>query len=241
MAYASARGPRPVEIIGHRGSPRAERENTLASFARAFADGADGIELDVHGTRDGVVVVHHDHVTNSRVGDAGPVMVLAESTLEALRAVRDSTSGIPTLAEVLASAPDRAIVYVEVKARGIEEPVVACIRSGGRSCAVHSFDHRIVRRVHELAPELSVGVLQTSYPVDPIRPLGDAGARDLWQQWELIDEELIDVVHQNGGRVVAWTVNNPAVAKRLVSWGIDALCSDVPREMRGLVDGLGAG
>ena len=231
MAYASRSGGGPVEIIGHRGSPRRQRENTLPSFRQAFADGAVAVELDVHGTTDGVVVVHHDHATNSRVGDSGPVLVLARSTLVELQSVLVGGERIPTLNEALAVAPLDATVYVEVKASGIEEPVVAAIRSSGRSHAVHSFDHRIARNIHRLAPDIPVGILQTSYPIDPTRPLLDAGARDLWQHWELIDESLIERVHVHGGRVIAWTVNDPAVAERLVGWGIDGICSDMPGDM----------
>jgi glycerophosphoryl diester phosphodiesterase len=232
MAYASGRGVPPAEIIGHRGSPRDFRENTLRSFARAFQDGADGIELDVHGTRDGAVVVHHDAATNSRQGDSGPVAVIADSTLAALRGIEVAGEPIPTLEELLATVPEHAVVYVEVKAARIEDAVISAIRSGGRRCAVHSFDHRVARRVHALAPDLAVGVLQTSYPVDPVRPLRDAGARDLWQQWELIDAELIQRIHDEGGRVIAWTVNDPTVAQRLSAWGIDGICTDVPGAMR---------
>ncbi len=236
MAYASSLASRPVEIIGHRGSPRAYRENTLSSFRQAFADGADAIELDVHGTRDGVVVVHHDAATNSRAGDTGPVLTLAESAVAELRAIRVGDAPMPTLDETLAILPASATVYVEVKARGIEDSVIAAIRSGERVCAVHSFDHRVARRIHDLAPEVPVGVLQTSYPVDPIRPLRDAGARDLWQQWELLDESLIARVHDAGGRVIAWTVNRADVAEQLIRWKIDGICSDVPGEMRRLAD-----
>jgi glycerophosphoryl diester phosphodiesterase len=232
MAYASGHGRRPVEIIGHRGSPREYTENSLPSFRHAFAEGADGIELDVHGTRDGAIVVHHDPVTNSRPGDSGPVAVIGESTLAALRSVEIAGERIPTLDELLSAVPLHATAYVEVKAQRIEEAVIAAIRSGGGRCAVHSFDHRVARRVHDLAPDIPVGVLQTSYPVDPVRPVRDARARDLWQHWELIDAELIDRVHDEGGRVIAWTVNDPAVAERLAAWGIDGICTDLPGMMR---------
>jgi len=232
MAYASARRVGPVEIIGHRGSPREFRENTLQSFARAFSDGADGIELDVHGTRDGAVVVHHDPATNSRPGDSGPVAVIGEATLASLRSVDVAGQPIPTLDEVLERVPDRATVYIEVKAPAIELAVITTIRSGKRRCAVHSFDHRVARRVQELAPELAVGILQTSYPIDPPRAMRDAHARDLWQQWELLDTDLIHRVHDDGGRVIAWTVNDPAVAERLNGWGIDGICTDLPGVMR---------
>ena len=94
--------------------------------------------------------------------------------------------------------------------------------------------------MRELAPDLPVGVLQTSYPVDPIRPLRDADARDLWQHWELIDEALIDLVHAEGGKVIAWTVNDPRVAERLIHWGVDGICTDVPGTMRPLADRIAA-
>ena len=89
-----------------------------------------------------------------------------------------------------------------------------------------------------MAPEIPVGVLQTSYPVDPIRPLRDAGARDLWQHWEMIDESLIARVQAAGGRVIAWTVNHEPVAEQLIGWGVDGICSDTPAVMRRLADRL---
>jgi glycerophosphoryl diester phosphodiesterase len=237
MAYASTPHAPLVEIIAHRGAPREHRENTLPSFLRAFELGASAVELDVHGTRDGAIVIHHDPTTNSRPGDSGPIVVIADSTLASLQAIAIGGERIPTLDELLAVVPVASTVYVEVKANGIEEAVVACIRSSGRTCAVHSFDHRIARRVHELAPDIAVGVLQTSYPVDPLRPVHDAGARDLWQHWELLDEALLERVHADGRRVIAWTVNDGAVARRLIDLGIDGICSDVPGHMRVLADG----
>ena len=225
-----------VEIIGHRGSPREYRENTLASFRQAFEAGANAVELDVHGTSDGVVVVHHDAATNARQGGSGPVVVIMESSLDALRGVPIGTETMPTLEEVLAIAPLHAAVYVEVKAPRIEAQTIADIRSSGRQCAVHSFDHRVARRVHDLAADIPVGVLQTSYPVDPLRPMHDVGARDLWQHWELLDEALVRLVHADGRRIIAWTVNDSSVARRLLAWGVDGICTDIPGTMRALAD-----
>jgi glycerophosphoryl diester phosphodiesterase len=105
---------------------------------------------------------------------------------------------------------------------------------------VHSFDHRIARQVSELAPDIPTGILQTSYLVDPIRAMRDAGARDLWQHWELIDEVLIRNVQAAGGRVIAWTVNDAELASRLIQWGIDGICTDLPALMRSVADGLPA-
>ena len=237
MNYASRSSRRSPEIIGHRGSPRELRENTLPSFARAFAAGADGVELDVHGTSDGAVVVHHDAVTNARPGDSGPKVVIADSTLANLDGILAGDGArIPTLPVLLSEIPDRGVAYIEIKASGIEAEVTRIVQSSRTRCAVHSFDHRIVKRVQELAPDIPVGILQTSYPIDPLRPMRDAGARDLWQHWELLDADLIDAVHRDGGRVIAWTVNDEAVARRLLAWGIDGICSDLPAQMRALAD-----
>jgi len=236
MVYANTRVPARPEVIGHRGSPRDHRENTLPSFKRAFQAGAEAIELDVHGTADGVVVIHHDPATNSRPGESGPRVAIGDATLSALREIPINDGPIPTLAELLAVVPDGGDVYVEVKASGIEEAVVSVIQASAKRCAVHSFDHRIARRVRELAPEIPVGILQTSYPIDPLRPLRDAHARDLWQHSELIDRPLIERIHADGRRVIAWTVNDPDLARRLVLWGIDGICTDLPAIIRTLVD-----
>ena len=78
--------PRPL-VLGHRGSPRRARENTLEAFALAREDGADGVELDVHRTRDGGLVVHHD-------ADIEGFGVLADHDLAA---IRDAFAWLPTL------------------------------------------------------------------------------------------------------------------------------------------------
>ena len=225
------------EIIGHRGAPRDRPENTLASFARALELGADAIELDVHATREGVVVVHHDPSVRTLDRDGGTRLLrIAGSTLNEIgRAAGDASAKIPTLREVLDLVAGRATAYVEIKGAAIEEQVVSCVREYATRCAVHAFDHRIARRVHALAPEIPVGVLLSSYVLDPARTMREAGARDLWQQWDLIDEPLVADVHQSGGRLVAWTVNDAAAARRLAGWGVDALCTDTVPEIRAAV------
>ncbi|HEX5831604.1 MAG TPA: glycerophosphodiester phosphodiesterase [Gemmatimonadaceae bacterium] len=221
----------PPEIIAHRGVPRERPENTLAAFDLALDQGADGIELDVHATRDGVVVVHHDAELR---GDGEPARI-SELTLTELRgraASRAPDEGVPTLAEVLALVGERARVYVEVKAAGIEEHVVAAIRAAGGDCAVHAFDHRIARRVRTLAPEIPVGILLASYLLDIRGAIHLAGATAVWQQWDLVDAALVRDAAAAGARVVAWTVNEPADARRLARLGVSALCTDVPAATR---------
>ena len=236
-----AGGPRPLrgrrgelsrspELIGHRGAPRERPENTLASFLRALDLGADAVELDVHATRDGVVVVHHDFVPRavSSVGtlNGRPIAQLTAAELETFRV---SGEPIPTLAAVLAAIGTRATVYVEIKGHGIEQAVISAIAGvpSARNVAVHSFDHRAVVRAREIQPTIPGGILLASYLIDPEGALRAAGARDYWQEWSMIDAPLVDAIHEAHGRVVAWTVNEPEDARRLASMGVDSICTDV--------------
>lgn len=218
-----------MEVIAHRGMPRQAPENTLAGFALAIEAGVDGIELDVHATRDGTVVVHHDPrlwQPESATGRMGPA--IATLTLDELRLATPGASAVPTLDETLALVRGRAVVYVEVKAPRIEDAVVGCIARHQTPAAVHSFDHRVSLRVRELAPHLYTGILSASYLLEPERALRAAAARDYWQWWEMIDAPLVTRVHDAGGRVVAWTVNAPHAVERLAALGVDAICTDIP-------------
>jgi glycerophosphoryl diester phosphodiesterase len=221
--------PPRLEIIAHRGAPRAYTENTLPSFRCALEGGADAIELDVHATADGVVVVHHDPTLSlAHLGRREPVPAIASLTFAELEAAASAGHDrVPRLKEALELAGPRVTVYVEVKAPRIEREVVDVIRASSTPCAVHSFDHRVALRVRELAREIPTGILLSSYLIDPVGALRGAGARDLWQQWELIDEELVSRVHDAGARVIAWTVNASEVAESLAALGVDGICSDV--------------
>jgi glycerophosphoryl diester phosphodiesterase len=226
---------RHPEIIAHRGTPREHVENSLAAFDRALSYGVDGIELDVHATSDGVVVVHHDPTLRASVNDGGlggrAIASISSRDLQRFRL--DDGSRVPTLLDVCKLVGDRATVYVEIKGRGIEQlvadTIVAAHESHATRCAVHSFDHRIALRMRTLAPELPTGVLLSSYLVEPVSALLAAGARDLWQHWDMIDDHLVERVHAIGGRVIAWTINEPGAARHLASLGVDGLCTDLPR------------
>src|SRR5581483_1452980 len=193
-------------------------------FELAVRQKVHGIELDVHATKDGVVVVHHD--PNIRHGPLINTLTLTELHRYPL------TSGveIPTLAAVLdrmARALPPPIVYVEVKGKGIEEAVVEVLEFARVPTAVHSFDHRVAARVTALAPSIPTGILLDSYLVDPAAALRAAGARDYWLQWSFIDRDLVRRVHDVDGRVIAWTVNERTDVVALEALGVDAICSDV--------------
>lgn len=229
-----------TEIIAHRGASREFPENTLAAFARALEQGADGIELDVHATRDGVVIVHHDALVSEAPGSpGGRARALSAMSSAQVSTIRLSNGEpIPTLDDALALIGNRAAVYVEVKAAAIEQALVRCLdRHPAARCAVHSFDHRIPMSVRAARSGTLVGLLSASYPLDVASQLGPAHADAWWQQADLIDAALVQAVHAEGARVIAWTVNDPARARALIAIGVDALCTDTPGILRARLAG----
>ena len=213
-----------MERIAHRGAKREFPENTLAAFDRAFERGADAIELDVHGTADGVVVVHHDPWVGSNRLTAPRI---AELDLHQL-AELDIGGGhrVPLLRQVLAATPAEATVYVEIKGANIESAVAAVIRASSARCAVHSFDHDAIARLRELAPEIPRGVLFENTDQDILSVVRTTDARDVWPRWDLVDAALVDAVHGAHARVIAWTVNSTDAARRLATLAVDGLCGD---------------
>jgi glycerophosphoryl diester phosphodiesterase len=129
---------------------------------------------------------------------------------------------------VLAIVPADATVYVEIKGSGIERAVSECIRNGPRGvrCAVHSFDHDAIAAMRDLAPEIPRGLLFERDTTDVLDAMARTGARDVWPHWKLVDIALVSAIHDAGGRVIVWTVNDASVAARLADMGVDGLCGD---------------
>jgi glycerophosphoryl diester phosphodiesterase len=216
------------EIIAHRGASRERLENTLPAFQRALDLGADAVELDVHCTADGAVVVHHDPSLGGISTDPAltgtPIARLTTAQLATFRLANGDA--VPTLAEVATSLGSKARLYCELKGEGTAGPACAVLGAHPVSSAFHSFDHRRVATAATVAPHLPRGILEVSRHVDPTASMQSVGARDLWQLVEYIDEALVQQVHAAGGRVIAWTVNDPTVAGQLAAWGVDGLCGD---------------
>ena len=224
-------------VIAHRGASGYEYENSMAACRRAIMLDADGVELDVHASRDGRLVVHHDPT----LPGLGPISGL---DLAAIRAARlPNGEPVPLLGDVLDLVGD-GDVWVEVKALdpAWDLALLATLDHGPapHRYAVHSFDHRLVARLGQIRPGLRRGVLLSAYLVDPVSAMRAVGATTLWQEWHFVDEELVRTVHAAGLAVVAWTVNELADLRRLAQLGVDGLCGNYPDRIRVAI-GLGAG
>ena len=215
-------------ILAHRGASGHREENSLAAYEAARRLGADGVELDVHATVDHSLLVRHD----PEIPGLGAIAALS------LASIRDSPTGrnqFPTLDEAL-NVLGGMEVWIELKhlPEDADARLLAAIDAAPtpQQCRVHSFDHRIIARLGVKRPSLPRGVLSVSYPVDALAPLLACGAGTLWQEWHLIDAELVDAVHRAGRELIAWTVNEASIARRLAALGVDALCGNYPERLR---------
>jgi Glycerophosphoryl diester phosphodiesterase len=210
---------RPIRIA-HRGAPRRAPENTLPSFELALDIGAEGLELDVHATRDGVVVIHHDPAL--RQG-----LVIADTDFAELRR-HEMGPGvpIPTLTELCAMVAGRAELFVEIKGADIEVLVLEALAGYTGPVAIHSFDHTMIRRLHVRRAPYPLGLLFEEGTGAVAAAMDDFGASDIWPHFTLVDEELVATVHARGGRIIPWTVNQRTDATILAAMGVDGLCGD---------------
>jgi glycerophosphoryl diester phosphodiesterase len=220
---------RRPSVIAHRGASGYEYENSRAAFRRAVMLDADGIELDVHATRDGGIVVHHD----PEIPGAGPIAGLSLAQARQLRIPNGEQ--LPLLSEVLDLVGQRD-VWVEVKTLPPmhDQKLLEILDRGPapERYAVHSFDHRIVHRLGETRPSLKRGILLSAYLRDSVAVMQSVGATALWQDWKQVDQELVDRVHESGGMVIAWTVNELGDLDRMVRLGVDGLCGNYPDRIR---------
>lgn len=219
-------------VVAHRGASAYEVENSLAAFRMARDMGADGVELDIHVTADGVPIVHHDPVALGRA-----IAAVTHDELSAHRLANGEA--IPTLAEALEVMGAGFEVFVEVKHLPAEHdaPLLSVLDAGPDPSRyrVHSFDHRIIRRLREARPTLPCGVLAVARAVRPFVLLDDADAEVLWQQEGLIDAQLVTQMHEHGRRVFAWTVDDPERMHQLLDVDVDALCGNTPDVARSVV------
>jgi glycerophosphoryl diester phosphodiesterase len=242
---------RPL-VFAHRGGSALAPENTFAAFDRGLALGADGIELDVHLSADGVVVVHHDAMLDRTTNLTG---VLRARTAEELarcdagyrfavgeaRPFRGLQLGIPTLAGVLARYP-AALVIVELKVNSVDlaRATLDVVRTAGaedRVC-LGSFGRRVLQACRRLDATVATSAsyeevrwaLYRSWCRWPTPRVGYRGFQV--PEWagrtRVVSRRFIDTAHRMGLAVQVWTVDQEDDARRLLDWGVDALISDRP-------------
>lgn len=227
-----------TQIWAHRGASGLAPENTMPAFELAARLGADGVELDVQRSRDGVLVVCHDETVDRTSDGTGTVAGLTLADLRRLDFGAGTT--IPTLAEVLDLAADTGLrVNVELKNTlepypGLEQEVEAAVTrsrlapDAAERIVYSSFNHRSLLRLIELGTTVPVGVLYVEPLIRPWRYAASFGARALHPMALTVLPDEVAAAHAAGLPVHTWTVDDPAQARVLAGWGVDAIVTNHP-------------
>jgi glycerophosphoryl diester phosphodiesterase len=213
--------------IGHRGAKAYAPENTLKSFEKAIEIGVDAVELDVRNTKDNQLVVIHDADVKRTTNGEG---LVGEFTLKEIKNL--STEGeerIPTLKEALDFLDKKVKVFVELKEAGVEEQVLAIVHEKGleKNVVIVSFLEEALRKVRELDKDVETGLIYAKHK-NPLQAALDLKANYLLALYRFMHTANVLKAHQNGLKVVVWTINNPAEVEEYTKKGVDGITSDKP-------------
>jgi len=204
-------------ILGHRGSPRSQRENTLESIREALATGADGFETDLRRLADGSVVLFHD----DSVGDRS----VEQLTLSELRSHDDRIA----LLRNLGAIDGPAIKVLEVKRHGWERELLGLIE-GWQNVVISSFDHRVLTTLRDLGCEAALGMILSGYQLAFASYARTHGASWAFPNIAFVDRDLVDSLEAEGVRVIPWTVNRPEEWARAQEIGCHGVITDTPAD-----------
>ena len=229
-----------MDIIAHRGLSGIYPENTMLAFSKAVEAGADGIELDVHLSSDGEVIIIHDESLKRTAGIDRPVSSMTRSELERTNAgkTRDGSFGltpIPSLEEYLSFIKDTGLyTNIELKTApvyypGIEEKTLALVRHFSLEDRIifSSFNWLSVLYMKRLAPEIPAGLLISQPRIANIgREMRDAGIECYHPDYPILSDEAVAELHDNGIRINVWTVDGEDGMRQCQSWGIEGLITN---------------
>ena len=241
---------RPL-VFAHRGGCELGPENTLAAFDLGLEAGADGLELDVQLSADGVVVVHHDDTLDRTTSAFGPLAALTAAELAEVDAgcrftgagqfpFRDRGVGIPTLAEVLRRYDVPVVIELKADTEALGEAVAREVRladAAGRVCLA-GYGDRGVAAARRALPEAATSATRTEVRAAVIRGLARLPARrgafggyqvpERDGRIQIVSPRFVRRAHAAGLKVHVWTVDDEADMRRLLAWGVDGLISDRP-------------
>jgi len=228
-------------IWAHRGASADAPENTLAAFALAESQGADGLEFDVQLSADGVPVVIHDETLQRTTNGRGRVAAsrwadLAELDAGRWFAPRFAGEGVPSLAQVLDWAGERLRLNLELKDPAAAPALLELLQRHPRSrVLVSSFNHDSLEKLRAAAPELPIGFLSESrFWRRHLERARRCQAVSFHPRADRVSRPLLAACRKLGLAVYPWTVDDLRTARRLQSLGADGLFTNHPARLSAL-------
>ncbi|MFQ6080690.1 MAG: glycerophosphodiester phosphodiesterase [Candidatus Bathyarchaeia archaeon] len=213
--------------IGHRGARAYEPENTLRSFKKALELGVDAVELDIRRTKDGEIVVIHDADVDRTTNGKG---LVSELTLKEIKKfVTEKGEKIPTLEEALDFLDKKVKILIELKETGLEKKVLSLIHEKGleKNVIIVSFLEEALRKVRELDDEVETGLIHVRHE-NPIKAALELRANYLLPLYRFTHTANVQKAHENGLKVIVWTINKQEEIAEYMKKGVDGIASDRP-------------
>lgn len=228
-------------IIAHRGASAYAPENTLRAFQLAIAQGAQMIELDLHTTQDGHVVVIHDETLNHTTDLQGRVDRLTLAELK--RADAGQGEQVPTLEEVLELTTGKVRLYLEIKDPRAARPTLQIIRARGcqQAMLLASFNLELMRQLGHEVRDIELGVILGTESLHPrVRyreafpwlALRGLNYQVLCMQVELCFGYLARRVKASGKRLYVWTADSERQFARMANLKVDGIVTNRPDHLR---------
>ncbi len=228
-------------VYGHRGARAYAPMNTLPSFELAVQQGAHGVELDVHRSRDGYPVICHDFTVDSTTDGSGRVTDMTLGQLKALDAgvrfdPKFAGTRIPTLDEVFEAVGKRVFVNVEIKSEsvetdGVEQVTADCITRHNMQARVivSSFNPLALKRFRAIMPDVPIGFLYAEDSPAEVHTLIQGLNYEAYHpHYELIDSQVVADAKRSNHIINTWTVNDPLRAQGLRDLGVQGIITDKP-------------
>lgn len=222
---------RQFDVIGHRGAMGLEPENTLRSFDKALKLGVNGVEFDVQNIH-GELLVFHDESLERTTNGKGKLL---NHSVEALRKL-DAGKGeqIPTLAEVVELIGDQAFINIELKGLDTASLVMDLVklldkkRFKKEQFIISSYLFSELYLVHELDPEIQIGVIADDQPLIALDFADEVDAYSFHPSYSILDDQLVDDAHNAGMKVYVHTVNDLDKIDQARLMKVDGVFTDYP-------------
>ena len=225
-----------MKKIGHRGASGYEPENTLISFQKAIDLSVDGIELDVHLSSDGKLVVIHDETIDRTTNGKGFVNQFSLKELKAFRI--DNSQEIPTLIEVFDLVHRRCFINIELKGIGTAKPVNDLINNyisdkkwEINDFLISSFDWNMLEDFHLLNPKIRIGVLTEESIEAALAFAKKIKVFSINPDYVLLSKENVALMQENGFEVFPWTVNSEEDIQKIKSFNVNGIISNFPDKL----------
>ncbi|KAF2516000.1 glycerophosphodiester phosphodiesterase [Flavobacterium foetidum] len=219
--------------IAHRGAKAYEPENTLPAFQKALDLNSDGIELDVHLSSDGHIIVIHDETIDRTTNGKGLVNTFTLAELKSF--LIDGENQIPTLNEVFDLVDKKCFINIELKGLGTAPKVVELIEEyisqknwKYEHFIISSFDWNMLTETSKLNSNIPIGVLTEENIETALAFAEKIKAKAIHPDFQLLNIDNVSEMQKKGFLVLPWTVNTKEDIQKIKSYKVNGIISDNP-------------